>query len=200
VLSLPATISSGFGFMFFYGRQLRAMGESGLLNPIFARELPGRHTPVGALMLGSLLGYGLCLVTFFVPTLRAPLNNLSKLCAYATYLSILLSYWVFRGYFPNIMREFVSPLGKAGAAYGMTVFGLSFISIAAFQDTSYVVVVFAVMILIATAYYYLVVEKRQVFSEEEKTVMFKAYLVKGERAVVCNGCLAVKCNGFRSFY
>jgi hypothetical protein len=67
----------------------------------------------------------------------------------------------------------------------MAIFGLSFISIAAFQDTSYVVVVFAVVILIATAYYHWVVEKRQVFSEEEKTVMFKAYLVKGERAVVC---------------
>jgi ethanolamine permease len=61
-ISLPATVAAGFGFMFFYGRQLRAMGESGLLNPIFARELPKHHTPIGALLLGSLLGYGLCLL------------------------------------------------------------------------------------------------------------------------------------------
>jgi ethanolamine permease len=184
-ISLPATVSSGFGFMFFYGRQLRAMGQSGLLNPVFARELPDRHTPVGALLVGSLLGYGLCLLTHYNNDFLEPLYNLSKLCAYSVYISIFLSFLMFRARFPTITREYVSPLGNAGAALGIAIFALVFVSVCGFQHTYYTEGVFVALILIATAYYHAVVEKRQVFSEEEKTVMFKAYLLKGKRCASC---------------
>jgi amino acid transporter len=180
LLSLPATVSAGFGFMFFYGRQLRAMGESGLLNPIFAKEVPDRHTPLGALLIGSAIGYGLCLVTFVDDSYHEPLYNLSKLCSFATDLSIFLSFWSFRRNFPTILREFVSPLGMVGAYYGAIVSALAFISVCGFQKSHYAEIIFVGLGIIAVGYYYKVVEKRQVFSEEEKKVMFKAYLVKGE--------------------
>jgi amino acid transporter len=180
ILSLPATIASGFGFMFFFGQQLRSMGQSRLLNPVFARELPGRHTPIVALVVGSLLGYALCLIVYFKPGISIYLYNISMMGAFTTYLSIFLSFWRFRDCFSTIKREFVSPLGKAGAAYGFAVFSLGIAAICGFQKTQIAVSTFSGMVVVATAYYYLVVEKRQVFSEEEKTVMFKAYLVKGE--------------------
>jgi ethanolamine permease len=186
-ISLPATVSAGFGFMFFYGRQLRAMGESGLLNTVFAKELPYRHTPIGALVIGSLLSYGLCLLTHFDNSYKESLYNLSKLCAYSTYISIFLTFLMLRARFTTITREYVSPLGCTGAAMGITVFALAFVSVCGFQDSYYADGVFVALILIATAYYYAVVEKRQVFSEEEKTVMFKAYLLKGKYCATCEG-------------
>jgi L-asparagine transporter-like permease len=184
-ISLPATVSAGFGFMFFYGRQLRAMGESGLLNPIFARELPDRHTPIGALLIGSLLSYGLCLLTHYNNNFFELLYNLSKLCAYSVYISIFLSFMMFRARFPTITREYVSPLGDAGAVLGISIFVLAFVAVCGFYESYYEVFVFIGMILLVTAYYHWVVEKRQVFSEEEKTVMFKAYPVKGMHPLPC---------------
>jgi hypothetical protein len=83
-------------------------------------------------------------------------------------------------YFPTITKEFVSPLGNAGAYYGMAVFSLAIASIAGFQKKQISISTFSGLIVVATAYYYWAVEKRQVFSEEEKKVMFKAYLLKGK--------------------
>jgi ethanolamine permease len=179
-ISLPATVSSGFGFMFFYGRQLRAMGESGLLNPVFAKELPDRHTPIGALVIGSFISYGLCLMTHFDNRYMEPLYNLSKLCAYSVNIAIFLTFLMFRARFPTITREYVSPLGDAGAVLGIAIFALAFVSVCGFQESFYAEGVFVALILLATVYYYAVVEKRQSFSEEEKKVMFKAYLLKGK--------------------
>jgi amino acid transporter len=179
VLSLPATIASGFGFMYFFGQQLRSMGQSRLLHPVFAKELPGRHTPVVALVAGSVLGYALCLVVYFKPSISIYLYNISMMGAFTTYLSIFLSFWKFRDNFPTITRDFASPLGKAGAAYGFAVFAFAFVAICGFQPTQIAVSTFSGMVIVATAYYYLVVVKRQVFSEEEKTVMFRAYLLQG---------------------
>ena len=179
IISLPATIGSGFGFMYFFGQQLRAMGLSGLLNPICARELADRHTPVGALVIGSILSYALCLLIYFKPSIRQYTYNISMMGAFATYLSIFLSFWIFRNHYPTITREFISPVGMPGAVYGFLVFALAFIAICGFQKTQVAVCTFVVLSLLCSVYYYAVVQKRQVFSEEEKTVMFKAYLVKG---------------------
>ena len=179
IISLPATIGSGFGFMYFFGQQLRAMGLSGLLNPICARELADRHTPVGALVIGSILSYAICLLIYFKPSIRQYTYNISMMGAFATYLSIFLSFWIFRNHYPTITREFISPVGMPGAVYGFLVFALAFIAICGFQKTQVAVCTFVVLSLLCSVYYYAVVQKRQVFSEEEKTVMFKAYLVKG---------------------
>jgi ethanolamine permease len=179
IISLPATIACGLGFMYFFGQKLRSMGESRLMPAFFAGELQGRHTPINALIIGSVLGYALCMIEYFKPSVGIYLYNISVAGAFFTYLSILFSFVAFRLYFPTITREFISPLGYAGAFYGMAVFGLAFTSIAGFQPKHISISTFSGLIVVATAYYFWVVEKRQVFSEEEKTVMFKAYLLKG---------------------
>jgi L-asparagine transporter-like permease len=121
------------------------------------------------------------LLTFFDHSYLQPLYDLSKLCAYSTYISIFLTFLMLRTRFAAITRDFVSPLGYFGAVFGMAVFALAFVSVCGFQDSYIAECAFVVLIMIAAAYYYLVVEKRQVFSEEEKKVMFKAYLLKGKR-------------------
>jgi len=180
LLNLPATIMAGFGFMYYYGQQISAMGKSGLLNPKFGWELPGRNTPVVALVVGSAFGYMLCVIQHIYPDTADQIYSLSILGAVFTYLSIFASFCMFRWYFPTIKREFTSPLGMYGAAYGAVVFLLCFISVCGFQKDRLAIIVFVIIIAVASIYYYLVVRKRQVFSEEEKTVMFKAYLMKSK--------------------
>lgn len=180
VVSLPATIASGFVFLFYFGQQLRAMSLSGLLPAWVAIEHPTRKTPIAALILGSAIGYALCVIEHQVAVVRHQFYYIGTLGAFCTYLSIYLSFLAFRLYFPTIKREFTSPLGLAGAAYGSLVFALAVVSIVAFQRDQVALYVVLVLIAVATICYYFVVRTRQVFSEEEKTVMFKAYVVKGE--------------------
>eukprot|EP01032_Pedospumella_encystans_P009646 gene9646-11338_t len=182
IVSIPPTVVSGFGFMYRYGQQMSAMGKSGLLNPVFGNELAGRNSPYVALLVGSVLGYGLCIVQWYYPDMQDQLYALSILGATTTFLSIFASFFVFRNCFTKIQREFVSPLGVGGAVYGCLVFLLCFISVCGFQKDYLALIMFAGILVVASVYYYFVVQKRQIFSEEEKTVMFKAYVVNGNAA------------------
>lgn len=184
IFSVPATIASGFGFMYYYSQQLFAMGRSGLLNKWLGKEWPSRKTPVVALVAGALFGYGMCRIRFYLPDSRAQFHNISMLGAFATYLSIFASFIIFRLYYPTIKREFISPLGIAGAVYGFIVFSLAFVSVCGFQKDQIAIVVFGCILVVCSVYYYLVVKDRQIFSEEEKTVLFKAYLVKSRNLKV----------------
>lgn len=96
------------------------------------------------------------------------------------YMSIFISFVMFRNYFPTIKREFVSPLGTVGAVYGFLMFLLVFISFCGFQNTTHAIEAFCYLTVVLSIYYYFCVRHRQVFSEEEKKVMFKAYLVKSK--------------------
>ncbi len=179
IVSIPPTIMSGFGFMYRYGQQLSAMGKSGMLNPVFGYELASRNSPYVSLLVGSALGYGLCIVQWYYPDMQHQLYSLSILGATTTFLSIFASFVVFRRSFPTIQREYVSPLGFGGAVYGFLVFLLCFISVCGFQEDFLALIMYGAILVVASVYYYFVVQKRQVFSEEEKTVMFRAYVVKG---------------------
>jgi hypothetical protein len=88
-----------------------------------------------------------------------------------------VSFIVFRLYYSSIKREFTSPLGIPGAVYGLLVFLFMFIILSWFESQP-AIMIFAIYVALLVAYYFLVVQKRQVFSEEEKTVLFKAYLIK----------------------
>jgi hypothetical protein len=59
------------------------------------------------------------------------------------------------------------------------VFALIFVATAVYQPyAKYAAIAFSVYIALMTLYYLLVVRHRETFSEEEKTVLFKAYLMK----------------------
>jgi amino acid transporter len=180
-LSFPATYATAFGFMFCYGRQLRSMGNSGLINPVFGKSLPKYRTPLNGLLLGSSIGYGLCLLVYYVPNTAAYLFNICMLMATSMYIFQFISYFVLKTSLKNIKREFDSPLGMFGAVYGSVVFGVMMISIMFFQEDDYVALIsFLVFIAVSTIYYYTVVIHRQYFSKEEKEVLFTAHLAKSE--------------------
>ena len=71
--------------------------------------------------------------------------------------------------------------------YGFSVFSLAFLGICAFQHDRLAVIVFVLYVLLVTGYYFYAAQERQCFSAEEKTVMFRAYLVKSK-------CLFIACS------
>ena len=180
-LSLPPTITYGVGYMYFYGKQLSAMGRSGLLPFAMGNEISVRNTPVAAHIAGAVIGYAVCILMYFEAHTKVELNNVVILVAMVTYMSIFLSFVFLRWYFPTIKREFISPLGVFGAAYGFIVFAMVIVATSGYQGEYLAIESFGVITVLASVYYYFVVQKRQVFSEEERTVMFKAYLMKSKQ-------------------
>ena len=178
-LSIPATYATVFGFMFCYGRQLRAMGRSGLLNPIIGQDSV-HNTPVAALLFGIVVGYIICLIVYFIPAVGNCLFDVCALGAFSAYLAQFGSFIFTRRNLPTINKEFISPLGVYGALYGATVFILAFVSVCAFQRDFTAVIVFIVMVAVAIVYYVLVVQHRQILSDEENKVLFQAYLLRGK--------------------
>jgi ethanolamine permease len=177
-LSLPAIYNAGLTYTYYYGSQIRAMGKSGLANSWLGYDVPGFKTPVVALLFGFVVGVLVGLRYFFFdPLPHEDLVSINLLGAAATYCSIFVSFIVFRLYYSSIKREFRSALGIPGAVYGLLVFLLMFIILSGFESKP-AIMIFAIYVALLVAYYFLVVQKRQVFSEEEKTVLFKAYLIK----------------------
>jgi ethanolamine permease len=179
-LSLPATYATAFGFMFFYGRQLKAMGKSGLLNPMLGVSLTKEHTPLRALLVGSVLGYLICLAAYFVPSVSNHLFGLCVMFACSVYFSQFLSYIVFKTMLSNIKRQYESPLGIGGALCGALMFSLVFISAAFCQPDFYNIIAFVIITCLASVYYVAVVKDRQFFSKEEQTVLMACHVVKSK--------------------
>ena len=180
-LSIPATFATSFGFIFCYSRQIRSMGNSGLLNPWLGKSTPKVKTPMNALIVGSIVSYLICLLVHYKPNIGVYLFNVCVIMAVSMYIFQFVSYIVFQGALRNIKREFRSPLGLFGAIYGLVTF--SFIGLAAmfFQEDGYVaLIVYLVFVGVCTIYYCFVVVGRQYFSKEEKEVLFAAHLTKSK--------------------
>ena len=178
---LPTIYSMCFGFMYCYGKQLKAMSRSGLVHPIFSARYRNFHAPVNSLIAGSVCAFIIGNVELYIEELTLEhLFVVCMMCAFTAYASQFVSFIVFRYKFPTIHREYYSPLGVAGAVYGCAVFTLAFVTSVAFQGDYVAVSLYVCVVLVAVVYYFAVSQQRQVFSEEEKQVMFCAYLMKSK--------------------
>ena len=176
-LSIPATYATAFGFMFGYGKLLVSLASSGLLSKHLVRRTKCSGAPYAALTFGSLVSFLICF----------PFSYLSfDLClamclltAFAAYFSQFIGYYNIRTQFSRHDREFRSPLGSIGAAYGSAVFLLGAVSLIAFQDDNQLVLVaFVIMVVCASAYYFLVAKYHQRFSQEELQVLYSYHVIK----------------------
>jgi ethanolamine permease len=182
--AIPAIYTSGFTFMYYYSSQVRAMGKSGLIGGCLGYDIPGLKTPVPALVFGAIIGFLVGLRYQFYPGLKDDnIFSISLIGAVLTYLSQFISFITFRLFYPTIKREFISPLGIAGAIYGMLIFGIVLITLLGLEKSP-AIIAFAIYLVVLLIYYFCVVRYHQTFSEEEKTVLFKAYLMKSKFFVV----------------
>jgi amino acid transporter len=181
ILSVPSVYATAFGFMWSYGKLLVAMADSHLIPSLFKIRHSKTGKPYVALILGSIAGYLLCAMVYFVPSVEPFLFNLSILAAFCAYMSQCYGFIELRTKYRNINRLFYSPFGIAGAVYAMCVWAMGIISILGFQnDNFFTLIVAAIIIILLTIYYFAVAVHVQTFSEEEKKILFKTHLVNSK--------------------
>ena len=180
VLSIPATYATAFGFIFSYGRVVVSMARSRLFPEFLSATYGEYQTPYAAFIFGSVFGYVLCVLVYFVPYVGTLLFNQCIVSAFFAYCSQCMGFAWFKFKHQNQHRAFVSPLGYFGAVYGFLVFLLAGICVLFFAEDDYVaLIIFSCQVILYTLYYYGYARKRQSFSPEEKFV-FIAQIVKCE--------------------
>lgn len=182
ILAMPGTFSTSFGFMFAYGRQLKAMARSGLLPGYLGQAWGAESVPLTALLTGSIIGCSVLLFLWLlVPKAIDRLFGLCMLSSCTVYVAIFASFIIARTRLDTVPRTFVSPFGRIGALYGMSIFGLMAIALAVFQKDNYVsVIVYVVAIVCAVVHYALIARKREFLSLEEQAQFMKAYLLHSD--------------------
>lgn len=89
---------------------------------------------------------------------------------------------VFRRKFSSMTRTFVNPLGDFAAIYGIINFLSAAVGVIFYSSMSPVfLVVNGSYLIFATIFFWTYLVHNQKFSEEEKKVMFKAYLINANR-------------------
>ncbi|EQC29174.1 hypothetical protein SDRG_13047 [Saprolegnia diclina VS20] len=187
LLSLPATFATIFGFIYSYSKLTIAIAGSQLLPPIFLQTwFPHRvHGP--ALVLTSSVGYGVCLVTYFVPSIGDSLFSVCICSAFCAYIAQCIGFIYLRLSFPHIERQYTSPLGLYGAVLPLLVWLLNLVSIAGFQnDGQRAFLAFLGMWAVFSVYYFAYAKARQTFSDDERKILFVAHIAIFNKARASN--------------
>ena len=179
IFALPSLFATCFGFIFCYGRLLYALGQSCMVNPVFGKAT-AHGTPYVALIGASVLGYVVCVVSYYVPEVRSTVFSLAALCGTTVYISHAVSFIYFRTTFARFDREFRSPLGIPGACVVMLVYGLVIIAVIGFQPTYYGIYSYLVLVLALSLYYFFVARHNQFFSKQEQEILFAGHVAKSK--------------------
>ena len=181
LLSIPATYATAFGFIFSYGRLMLAMSESRLLPRILRVKWgnTASDTASVATIVGSAIGYFVCIFVYFFPAVEEHLFNICILSAFSAYLSQLVGYVNLRTRLADLPRLYHSPLGMFGAYYGIGVFSLAGISVIVFQNDGHMafITVFSIALL-TSAYYFCFAKHNQNISKDELKTLFNAHVFK----------------------
>lgn len=116
-LAIPATYATAFGFIFAYGKLICSLALSKLIPIEFSYTTKTNSQPYAAMIAGSIIGYGICLLAFYSPYLSAQLFNICALSAFSCYISQCIGYYLLRTKFRSLKRRYRSPLGMFGAIY-----------------------------------------------------------------------------------
>ena len=175
--AIPATYATAFGFIFAYGKLICSLSLSKLL-PIELSHMTQRNSqPYAAMIAGSCIGYGLCMLAYYDPWIGMQLFNICVLSGFSCYISQCIGYCLLQTKFENLKRKYRSPLGIPGAVYAGLVFLLGQISvIGVVGDKQFAFIVFICLLAIFSAYYYSIASQ-QTFCAEEQKVMFNAYVI-----------------------
>ncbi len=182
-VDFPFQFGSIFCLFYCAGKQLLALSQSGLLPSIFKKLVPGSDTPYICYTFTAMVGLGMNLYFLYDPTYLGEIKGVTTIFSSAINFACLLSYMVFRRKFSCVARSFVNPLGDFGAMWGIFVFSLAVLGTVYYNPTVNKMFLVGVgAYWIACAIFFVVyLVRHQKFSEEEKKVMFKAYLINANR-------------------
>jgi ethanolamine permease len=181
-LDAPCALGAMFGLFYCGGRQLLAITKSGLLPSFFKETIPGSDTPYVCYTVVAVFGVCLNLYGLNYPDSLATIRAISLIAAYHIFISCFVAYMVFRRKFSSMTRTFVNPLGDFAAIYGIINFVIASVGVIFYSSTNpFFLVVNGSYLLFATIFFWTYLVHYQKFSEEEKKVMFKAYLINANR-------------------
>lgn len=180
LLSVPSAYASSFGFIWAYGKILSGMSFSNLLPPIFAKCEYRTGTPAGAALCGSILGYIVCMISYFASGSSEYIGFLCLMLAFTSYIGQCVGYICLKVNYPNLTgSNFRSPFGVAGAMYSLCVWVLCFVSVAGFQSNGGKEVgAYCVVVVIVASVCLGYSKKRQTFSAAENRIMLVAHVMK----------------------
>ncbi|GLE02808.1 hypothetical protein PINS_up011672 [Pythium insidiosum] len=196
LLSIPATYATAYGFMWSYGKLIRAMALSRLLPTWLARTSRRRKTPVAALLAGAVVSYALCVLVYVVPHLTTHLFLICILSAFVAYAGQCVGYLILRRNYRSLSKSmYRSPFGSAGAVVSLAIWLLGIIAVIGFQGNGGVEALSFLGIVCGLAVFYQAyAKKRQTFSPQENAVLLVAHVAKftashqtGRRSSVSSG-------------
>jgi hypothetical protein len=156
--------------------------------------------PFTALLFTSFLCYCLCLLSTLLPYLSQIIFPLSTCCGYLMYLSILLSYIIFKLRYPSCKRYFLNPGGIFSAIVSFVIFSVCVFSLLVFRpavdvyrylsrdDTEHersLITIgvpggLGVCLIVVTIYFHQIAKGRMHYSEDEQKEMFTLLLIHRE--------------------
>jgi len=177
LLALVASIgliASFHTIIFAFGRQIYSLSRAGYFPVFFSVTHSKRKTPYTALILGSVIGFAVLMITRFLAGnesevfVGGALLNIAVFSAMLSYILQCGSFILLRKRKPDMDRPYVSPLGNIGA--WVTIFLAALIIYFQLQDKAYRTAVFISMgyLAIGLVYFAMRGRHRLILSPEEE--------------------------------
>jgi len=150
---------------------------------MFKKLVPGSDAPYVSYIFTAMVGIGMNMYFLYSPTYLGEIKAISSFLSVSIAISCLLSYLIFRRKYSSVARSFVNPLGDFAGIYGALTFCFSPLGNIMYNPTvnKMYLVGIAAYWLACAIFFVVYLVRHQKFSEEEKKVMFKAYLINANR-------------------
>jgi ethanolamine permease len=181
LLTIPPGFGSALALLHALGSQTVSVAKSGYFPGFLSQVTTFSSTPYIALLVIGGLGYLFCVIAYYDEIVYLEMGNVSAITSYLIFIFACLSYISFTKNYPSLKREFCNPFGMYGAYLGVAIFSYFLVNsvlLAVWQKDPNFFYIFLVIFVPANILYFFVIMPNLKFSEEEKKVMFKAYLVK----------------------
>ncbi len=181
-LQYPCVWGGLCGLFHCSGKQLFSISKSGLLPKTFMRTSSGTDTPYVCYTFLACFGAGLNMYALINIEALGEIENISLMASYIVFIFCFIAYITFRYKFASMAKSFVSPLGIFGAIYGIFQFLVSLTGLVVYSDVAgFFFLAFFLYIVFMAIFFWVYLVRHQKFSEEEKKLMFKAYLINANR-------------------
>ena len=172
---------------FAFKREMAALSKSGFLwDSQKWGCIPDRADRLVGLLVGCCAGYLLnIMILHWHVDVRLYVINSAKIFNSTINIVVFVTYIVFRQKFSSLAKKFRSPLGVAGAVYGLLVYIMLWTCTGALNnmgDHWHPFVLLACFLVLLSLPFVLYYRHHLTFSEEESSVLFVAYVIKANQA------------------
>jgi ethanolamine permease len=174
LFALAGLIASFHTIIYAYGRNIYSLSRAGYFPKWMSITHGQRKTPWVALLLGGVIGYGLCWLLYTNAAGTAvgdALLTMAVFGAVISYFMQMISFIWLRRKLPNINRPYVSPLGTTGAWISAVIALVALGSLFIIPGYRPGVLGVAIWFLVAILYFAISGRKGLVLSPEEEFAM-----------------------------